>query len=445
MKTNIAKVLSLNIFLFIIGANYVIAQNTDRGSVWVHGLNGGTQDWQKWEQLFTLERKLGDNAGSPQEYNTKLGVNNTASLIDQSQLSLSQNEKNNTIYFGHSNGGVVARELDVNFSKNFGGCITLGSPFDGAKISNSATNGQADAFISNGVNKVGQGLARQFGVAWYFIWDIEVSDLIANKISAIYRKAGLNNDRGAIDLQEGSAYMNSAVRNTTTNTPKINIYGNENGPVFWHYFSSYRRNEGNLPTSDDTKYVNLASTAGDIWNGMMWVNIGAAAATGWWTFGIGAIYYSWVADGWAQGRDWWRYDSENGWNSLIGANTSSYRTISYSTFDYNRFYQCMYNGSGYGSYGYTYNRYSECSQQATSYNTYYYYSPVNGQSDGFIKAPSQTGYNSDWNYNATKIEALGVNHIEMLDNPKIQDIFNSILDGNADGGGQNSFFFTRRK
>lgn len=65
--------------------------------------------------------------------------------------------------------------------------------------------------------------------------------------------------------------------------------------------------------------------------------------------------------------------------------------------------------------------------------------------EGEAKAPSQTGYNSDWNNNATKIEALGVNHIEMLDNPKIQDIFNSILDGNADGGGQNSFFFTRRK
>jgi hypothetical protein len=64
------------------------------------------------------------------------------------------------------------------------------------------------------------------------------------------------------------------------------------------------------------------------------------------------------------------------------------------------------------------------------------------QSDAFIKAPSATGYNSEWSNNATKIEALGVNHIEMLDNDKVRFIMNQIFDGNTPA---DRFFVTNRK
>ena len=59
--------------------------------------------------------------------------------------------------------------------------------------------------------------------------------------------------------------------------------------------------------------------------------------------------------------------------------------------------------------------------------------------EGEAKAPSQTGYNSDWSNNATKIEALGVNHIEMLDHWRVEGIFRDIFNG---GRNVDPFFIT---
>lgn len=151
-----------------------------------------------------------------------------------------------------------------------------------------------------------------------------------------------------------------------------------------------------------------------------------------------------IADGWSQGCDWWARGSETGWNDLIGSSTSNYRSITYSSFDYNRFYQCMYNGGGYGGYGYTYNRYNECSQQATTYATYYYYSPVNGLSDGLIPASSQIGFTSNWG--GTSVEARNINHFQFQTDDdygfplgSMSKAYKSIFDGTA---GADKFFFT---
>jgi hypothetical protein len=67
--------------------------------------------------------------------------------------------------------------------------------------------------------------------------------------------------------------------------------------------------------------------------------------------------------------------------------------------------------------------------------------PRRGNEDE-AKAPSQTGYNSEWSNNATTIEALGVNHIEMLDNDKIRVIMDNIFDGNSPA---DRFFITNRR
>ena len=113
--------------------------------------------------------------------------------------------------------------------------------------------------------------------------------------------------------------------------------------MLWRFVTSAQNFTSGGAAFNDTYYVDFANTAGDIYEAAMWVNYGLAAAVGWWTFGIGAIYFIWVADGWADGKNWWRYDSESGWNSLIGSNSYAYRMVNYTSFDYNRFYQCMYS------------------------------------------------------------------------------------------------------
>lgn len=441
------KKIELNISTLVIVTSFLVlasfASNLhaqDRGSVWVHGLNSKGSDWSKWEQLFTQERRLFDRtyAGQPYTYDTKVGVAETALNV-----RFSYTPDNRTIYLGHSMGGVVGREVDVNYPNSFGGIVTFGSPLDGAKISNSVASGEADGFIANGVNKIAQGPVRQLGIVTYIIWGLVADDVIKSiKDKAI--KINITTDKGAQDLQEWSTYMNSGIRNAITSTPKIHVYGNEQSPVLWRFATSAQNFTSGSAAFNDTYYVDFANTAGDVYEAAMWINYGLAAAVGWWTFGIGAIYYIWVADGWADGKNWWRYDSESGWNSLIGSNSYAYRAINYSTFDYIEFNQCMYGGGGYNYGSYTYNRYNDCVTLATSYYTYYYYSPVNGQSDGFIKAPSQTGYNSNWSNNAVSIEALGVNHIEMLDNDKIQVIMNGIFDGTSNPV-SDPFFRTPRR
>jgi len=55
-------------------------------------------------------------------------------------------------------------------------------------------------------------------------------------------------------------------------------------------------------------------------------------------------------------------------------------------------------------------------------------------------APSQTGFNSPWSNNATKIEALSVNHLEMREHLAMRDIYNRIFNGQIPG--QHPFFIT---
>jgi pimeloyl-ACP methyl ester carboxylesterase len=460
MKNQLPKRLNLLLFVTV---SFTIVDNAYsqippdyRAAVWVHGLRGNSNNWNKWSELFRNERKL-YSQGSINYRTTNNGIETAVRrdirVSDEKNFSsyfADPKDQARSIWFGHSMGGVVEREIDVSYPGFIGGVVTLGSPLDGARIANSVINGQAEAFLNDGQDKITRGSKRQgiqlvyslvalFNRNANYYNDFGAKQQIA-KLTKIIEDNAIN--QGAAELAEGSTYLSQAKLRQYTSTPKIHIYGNEDSPGLWRLASSWEQLENNKPASEDTYYVDDIRSKGDLFNALMWTNIGLAAATGWWTFGIGAAYYGWVANGWAEGRDWLRYDAENGWNSLIGANTPSYRTVTYSSFDYNRFYQCMYNGSGYGSYGYTYNRYSECSQQATSYVTYYYYSPVNGQSDAFIKAPSQTGYNSPWSSNAVSIEAKGVNHAEMLDNDKIKDILNRIFDGLE---GDRSFFPTARR
>lgn len=220
--------------------------------------------------------------------------------------------------------------------------------------------------------------------------------------------------------KENSSYINR-VRNNNMRTPKISIYGNENAPVSW----------GIATTATGTDFTSIVSTAGDVYEAAMWVNIGLAATTGWLTFGITSVYYGWVAYEWSVGTDWWRYGSEGNWNYLIGASTPSSQTTCYQTLNQQAFNECINvscaGGGCNGSNGYAV--YQSCQQQNTYQQCNTTYSGVNGQSDGFIKASSQSGYNSGWANNSTRIEAQEVNHLEMGTHFRMGQIYNDIFNG----------------
>ncbi len=394
---------------------FVLAQ--DRGAVWVHGFGSNSSEWTNWANTFTGQRQLGTQSNG--SFDSNNGVNNMAGEV---RGSYGFNSDPQRIYFGHSMGGVVGRAIDVNHTGEFGGIITAGTPFDGARIANTAFNGELLNCVSDGIWRVLRGPTAQIGPVTYF-----VSGVIVNSIPPIFQTVvnqRLGNNQTVNDLQENSGYINE-IRNNTTGTPKISIYGNENAPVSWRIAT----------TATGTNWLSIVNTAGDVYEAAMWVNIGLAAATGWFTFGISAAYYGWVAYEWSVGTNWWRYGSEGNWNYLIGASIPSSQTVCYQQINWDGFNQCMIDAGNSSAY-------TSCQQQNTYDICYTYYSGVNGQSDGFIKASSQSGYNSGWANNSTRIEAQGVNHLEMGTDAEMERIYNGIFDGQRNA---NFFFNTNRR
>ena len=411
----------LSVFLQLCVLSGVFVKTADaqrRGVVWVHGLNSNSSEWSNWDNIFSAERQI--NTLNRSSYNTDVGVQNMAN-----QVAGNYGADNRNIYFGHSMGGVVGRDIDVRFNNTFGGIVTAGSPFDGARISNAARSGEASNMIIDGIDRILQGPSRQLGPVAFFI-ETFVVDGIVRLLDNTINLFGLRNfgSQGGDDLQESSGYMNNGIRNQQTSTAKIHIYGNEDGPTPWRLASQA------IGNGDDDQYVSLVRTAGDVYEAAMWINYGIAVVSGIFTFGIAAAYPAWVGEGWSQGMNWWRYDSERNWNHLIGSDIPSTKTLCSMDLDFQGFNNCM---SQYAGTQATYQQYITCQNQNTHQNCYTYYASVNGQSDAFIKSPSQTGYNSNWSSGASTIEARGVNHLEMKKHPRMRDIYNEIFNGNHGG------------
>lgn len=410
--------IALPIFLL---NNRISSAQTDRTPIYVHGLGDNSSQWAGWQTLFSQERRI--STGSNNSYNSINGISNFAGQVPNVTY-------NNTIFFGHSTGGVVARHIEQTRSNPFGGIITAGAPMDGARISNSLNSGQTANFIVDGSDKVLRGPIRQLGLAAAIVYAVaghKLKSVAEDKVNDVLVRSQVSTTSN--DLAEGSAYMNNGYRNNYTAMPKIHIYGNENSPVLWRIASTaFFQNFGSY-----VDFVDVTQQANSVYTANKWANIAAGVASV-----FGAPYYFWVADGWADGANWLNDGSERGWNDLIGSSIPASITTSAQSMDYNSFNQCMSNYSPA-----TYDQYRQCQQQSL-YTVYYTsYSPVNSLSDGFIKAPSQTGFYSAWSNGATRIEALGVNHLEMREHEVMRNIYNGVFDLSIPG--VNSFFFTPRR
>ena len=397
-----------------------VAQAQSRGAVWVHGLGSNQNEWAQWAALFTAERQL--NTQSRGDFTSEEGV---ATMAGQVRGSYAANPQ--SIYFGHSMGGVVGRHIDTdpNSPNTFGAIITAGGPHNGARIANAARNGEVATAIADGAYNLGIGPSAQLGMALFgvpglVISSIGVGQAVNHLESVVNQKLGAGfSNQSVTDLMEGSSYQNSAPRNTQTSTAKLLIYGNEESPVHWRLASDY--------AYDDDRLVGWARTVSDYYEAAMWTNYGAAAVAGAFTFGLGAIPFVYIAIQWSRGMNWIRYDSERVWNYLIGSGIPSAYTVCYDYLDQNTFLACM--GADIPGYASDPQDYETCLATSMRQTCYTYYASTNGQSDGFIKAPSQTGYNTAWANNAVREEALGVNHLEMKKHPRMRDIYRNAFNG----------------
>ena len=213
-----------------------VAQAQSRGAVWVHGLGSDANEWAQWANLFTAERQL--NTQSRGSFTSDQGVNTMAGQVRGSYGADPQ-----SIYFGHSLGGVVGRHIDATDGNTFGAIITAGSAHDGARIANAAGNGELVNAVADGVQAMAAGPASDptLGLLTGGLF-IVAGTAVSVAVNFLKQPAQvyLTNDflnQSAMDLMEGSGYLSGGPRNTQTNTAKLLIYGNEESPVHWRIAS----------------------------------------------------------------------------------------------------------------------------------------------------------------------------------------------------------------
>jgi pimeloyl-ACP methyl ester carboxylesterase len=382
----------------------------DRNVIWLHGLNGQSTDWLGFQNLFTGTSGIFKMVSiPPSAYTSSNGIQQYANSIVSQNAG---NFTNNLITIAHSMGGVAARRVDLNSTANLGGIITIGSPLDGAGIATSIGNNTAAAAVDHGIEQVSKGPIAQ----WIPI-PLVNNILITEAIERLHSKGTLDLSantfgQGAInDLRIGGG-ISTDMNANPTNLPKISIFGNEESPVHWNMATTSVNRSGVIPLIPVDLAV-AADIAEDVYYTMYLVDMVAgstAIVMGFWNpwvWLIAAIGF-WQADQWKQGYDW-LCDSERIWNVLIGSNVATNQCITYQA------YICYYPSNS-----------SSCWQTRTSC----FNSQLNGKSDGFIAANSQTGFNSTSWAGVPKIEALGVNHWEEVDanNSVMQSKFAEIFD-----------------
>ena len=409
---NVLTLLILTIFS-------LITQAQDRTPIYVHGygLNSNESFWYYHQN--TLNGKFQLEYGTNNAYNSSNGVQLMANDVNQALPAY-----NRTIMLGYDIGGLVARQIDNTFpNAPVGGYITISSPLNGAKIYNNMANGNARNFINDGFDKIKSGPSQVTSDgavtsgAWSLVNDV---DHFLRQYS-VYQNG--SSTQTELDLQEGSSYINgSSVYNA--NKPIVHMYCNESSPVLWRTVGA---------TLDFATEVSNAQNAAAYYQGKK----DLYNTLGWASIAVGGSYWLYVASLYGDGCDWLSSGAENSWNDLIGSSTPAWYQNCYYMYDVSRYDECA---NGYGAYWDS----VDCYSYANVYVCDDFYSPVNGQSDGFSKAPSQTGFGTHWSSSAVSVEMLTTNHGNIGGNaaPGKSQFLERIRDVFVGNTNANSFFLT---
>ncbi|MGF1636802.1 MAG: esterase/lipase family protein, partial [Cyclobacteriaceae bacterium] len=357
------KLLTILLACLMVSGN-LIAQ---RDVIWQHGLSDSDAFWRNYAAEFEGTRNI---RSTNVRFNSENGVRNMANLV----AAGTPNGANN-IGIGHSMGGVVLREVQNQINPNHvGGIITVGSPLNGARISNTMTNGEFRGYISHGINELTKGPAREvFGIS-YIILRVGTRAFTGRALQEILLdEVGFDNlilnefgNASSNDLAENSAYMNQA-RNYNMNIPRISIFGNENSPVHYRLAST-------TIGQPDNHFPDIIRQSRGVYNAFYIKNVA--------TF-FNIINIS-KAAGWKAGRDYLDNGSEKGWNNLTGATRVERRQSCFEDWVCGDDYSCFQNIV-------TYEDYLECEELCYTTICRTITQHYNQPSDGLLHQSTQIG------------------------------------------------------
>jgi pimeloyl-ACP methyl ester carboxylesterase len=413
------------IFTFFTSVSYTMYGQT-RNVSWLHGLGENGNTWNAMEAIFVAERNSFTNAtsispGFPSLNGLGAATNAVSPVLPPD---------NNSIVIGHSMGGIVARDIDLNNPGQIGGVISVGTPNNGAAISNSLANGDVDRAINFACNALLAGPSSEIPLVGILIQAITppiICSILSEEV--VTPLIGNQNNQSAMDLAVGSGVI-TGMAGGISGIPQISIWGNERSPVHWRLASSIVSNNAN-----DVALVNVAEDFRSVYNTFFIGHTSVAIASGI----LGSLFppllavtakESFSAVQWKRGVRWFD-NSEGYWNQLIDCGSTRTETITvYQSGEVDC--DCLgYAGSA--AWVACVDEYCNpypvnCTQEPIHYTVEII---INGASDGFICEDSQIGPVATDIY-----EARGANHFEQVLHPNVATQIRAILDR------ENDFFET---
>lgn len=386
---------------------------------WVHGLNDNASTWNTYKSAL-IER---ENQGYSIKWYSSSSLERAAGQLN-SWINYEVKPSDEAIVFGHSAGGLVARQAAQSNNK-IRAIITAGTPNNGAGIVTSlrdkSFNNVAAKAISKvetnlviGTNAIGSlfpGIGNAIAVAISGASGLaaEVGKALAD--NAIDKEKNDYSTVAANDMNPDLTKNNflNKLNSATPTIPIINLYGNEDDNRLVRIAGTAlhkEENDSQANTSDQCfdqtafSYYNGAIATCITFESLHYAAGTATAAIGFW------IPYYWASSAlnftaaglWTSARRFIQYDIHNEWDSIIGA-THTERIEKWHKFLWKRW----------------------CN---VSYVTVY------ENSDGFIPNKSSIMAGE----NVQNIEIPGVNHLEMNSHPLMRQRLDNIL--NTTGYGE---------
>lgn len=270
--------------IFVVGIAFQLqAQSISTKNIfWVHGLGGDETAWTKASEATAL----GMGSDFPRRdidpvqkltYNA-ISLNSAAFELDNEMFGSQASEGiENSFVIAHSQGGIVARQLDKLYeegysNRKFTGMVTFGSSHGGAQILNNkdlledALNSACDLSAGPVAEKT-KGFFDERPLIDFFVNETEISNLFSGQICdglvAAVRKFFFDAYEEPIseEYKVGASGINQ-LNAFHSPTPIMQFYGTErddsNGPVIWktmEYMINSNPNHHPYFTADDEPLV----------------------------------------------------------------------------------------------------------------------------------------------------------------------------------------------
>lgn len=418
MKSNIKLIASFITLFFSFGIDISAQYNK---VYWVHGLNDNNRfNWYVYEQALVAVRNQGTSIQWSSNYSLRSASDNLNYYIGE---EVSYNKK--AIVFGHSAGGLVARNAALMPGNKIRAVITAGTPNKGAGIVASMRSGKIINVVDKAIHKVKRSSIIGTNAIAFSIPGVSIPIVAAinkmesdvfdigeqfakNVLYAIFKSFELP----SVDDMNPSDKKNLFLQNLNAvppTIPIINIYGNEDANRLVRLIGS-ARNKTKIDNYHDTTDKTYDETQFSLYNGIV---IGSAIIEGLhysagtvmsglgflnpYFFAPAGLNFA-AAASWTDTRRYIQYDIHNDWDSIIGA-THIDRVENWHRFLWWKWCDVKY---------------------VTVYEN----------SDGLVPNKSSIMDKNQGPY-TRNIEVRGVNHLEMCRHSKMRKTLDNILNHNS--------------